>query len=66
MMEFPVSSYFNLQTGKKLASGYYYMPEDESGVSFVDTVISFVAVLVFPISLSLLFPVFLYTVVLEK
>jgi len=29
-------------------------------------VISFVAVLIFPISLSLLFPVFLYTVVLEK
>lgn len=28
--------------------------------------ISFVAVLIFPISLSLLFPVFLYTVVLEK
>lgn len=32
----------------------------------MDTIISFVAVLIFPISLSLLFPVFLYTVVLEK
>lgn len=42
------------------------MPEDSDSVSFVDTIISFVAVLVFPISLSLLFPVFLYTVVLEK
>lgn len=42
------------------------MPADENGVNFADTVISFVAVLVFPIALSLLFPVFLYTIVLEK
>lgn len=42
------------------------MPEDESGISFVDTLISVIAVLIFPVSLSLLFPVFLYTVVLEK
>lgn len=42
------------------------MPEDESGVSFIDTIINLVAILIFPVSLSLLFPVFLYTVVLEK
>ena len=42
------------------------MPDLESGTSFVDTVIGFIAVLVFPVSLSLLFPVFIYTVVLEK
>lgn len=42
------------------------MPDLEEGTSFVDTVINFIAILVFPISLSLLFPVFLYTVVLEK
>ena len=42
------------------------MPDLEQATSFVDTIINFVAVLVFPISLSLLFPVFLYTVVLEK
>jgi hypothetical protein len=42
------------------------MPQDESGLNFVDTLINFVAVIIFPISLSLLFPVFLHTVVLEK
>lgn len=42
------------------------MPSVEGTVSFVDTVINFVATLVFPIAISLLFPVFLYTVVLEK
>jgi hypothetical protein len=42
------------------------MPEDESGVSFIDTIINVVAILIFPVSLSLLFPVFLYTIVLEK
>ena len=47
-------------------SGYLNMLAAEGGVTFVDTIISFVAVLIFPISLSLLFPVFLYTVVLEK
>lgn len=40
------------------------MPEDESGVSFIDTIINVVAILIFPVSLSLLFPVFLYTIVL--
>lgn len=42
------------------------MPQDESGISFIDTLISFIAILIFPVSLSLLFPVYLYTVVLEK
>ena len=42
------------------------MPDLEEGTSLVDMVINFIAILVFPISLSLLFPVFLYTVVLEK
>ena len=49
-----------------MESGYVLMPDIEGGVTFVDTVINFVAALVFPIALSLLFPVFLYTVVLEK
>ena len=43
-----------------------FMPEDESGVSFIDTIINLIAIILFPVSLSLLFPVFLYTVVLEK
>lgn len=42
------------------------MPQDESGISFIDTLISIIAILIFPVSLSLLFPVYLYTVVLEK
>jgi hypothetical protein len=40
------------------------MPEDESGINFIDTIINAVAILIFPVSLSLLFPVFLYTTVL--
>lgn len=59
-------SFLQYTTGKTLESGIFFMPEDESGISFVDTLISFIAVLIFPVSLSLLFPVFLYTVVLEK
>lgn len=59
-------SFIQYTTGKKVESGVFFMPEDESGISFVDTLISFIAVLIFPVSLSLLFPVFLYTVVLEK
>lgn len=53
-------------TGKSLGSGVLFMPEDESGVSFIDTIINLIAIILFPVSLSLLFPVFLYTVVLEK
>ena len=49
-----------------MTAGYLTMPEVEGGVTFVDTIISFIAVLIFPIALSLLFPVFLYSVVLEK
>lgn len=60
------TSYINYLTESSLQSGYITMPDLEGAVSFIDTIINFVAVLVFPISLSLLFPVFLYTVVLEK
>ena len=66
IFEFVSSAYIKILANKIMASGYYYMPADENGVNFADTVISFVAVLVFPIALSLLFPVFLYTIVLEK
>lgn len=59
-------SFIYQSTNKKVGSGIFFMPEDESGISFIDTIINLVAILIFPISLSLLFPVFLYTVVLEK
>lgn len=61
-----VSSFFETVTGKTLESGIFFMPDDDSGLSFIDTFINIAAVLIFPISLSLLLPVFLYTVVLEK
>ena len=51
-------------TKKSVGSGVFFMPEDESGVSFIDTIINLIAIILFPVSLSLLFPVFLYTVVL--
>ncbi len=49
-----------------LNSGYYYMAQSEDAVSFVDTIINTIGALVFPLSMSLLFPVFLSNIVLEK
>lgn len=60
------TAFIKTVTGKDVKSGYTEMPQSGDGVSLIDTVISLVAVLIFPLSLSLLFPVFLYTVVLEK
>jgi hypothetical protein len=47
-------------------SGYVYMPQSEDQNSFIDIIINSVSALIFPLGLSLLFPVFLYTIVLEK
>ena len=42
------------------------MREGDDAASFVDNIINTVSALIFPIALSLLFPVMLYSLVLEK
>ena len=42
------------------------MPFQANTSSFVDILVNTVTALLFPVSLSLLFPVFLYLIVLEK
>lgn len=53
-------------TGSKVASGYLYMPVHPEITSLIDMLINSIATILFPLSLSLLMPVFLYTIVLEK
>jgi len=50
--------------GDTLQSGYIFMRDTESSKSFVDSIINTVSALIFPLSLSLLFPVMLYGLVL--
>jgi hypothetical protein len=44
--------------------GFLLMPPNEN--TFVDTIINSIGALIYPLGLSLLFPVFLYSIVLEK
>jgi hypothetical protein len=50
----------------KVQSGWVAMRDTSGGSSFVDSIINTVAALIFPLALSLLFPVMLYGLVLEK
>jgi hypothetical protein len=47
-------------------NGWISMRETGTGASFVDSLINTVSALIFPLALSLLFPVMLYGLVLEK
>jgi hypothetical protein len=49
-----------------IQSGYIFTRDTDSSKSFVDNIINTVSALIFPIALSLLFPVMLYGLVLEK
>lgn len=51
-------------TPKTFQSGYIFTRDTESTKSFVDSIINTVSALIFPIALSLLFPVMLYGLVL--
>lgn len=59
-------SYIKTITMQPVVSGYIYMPMNGEGSVFVDMLINTVASIIFPLSLSLLLPVFLYLIVLEK
>lgn len=47
---------------KAIEAGYLLMPPNEN--SFIDTIINSISGLIYPLGLSLLFPVFLYGIVL--
>jgi hypothetical protein len=64
IMDMVSSAYIKLTTGKTVVSGYAYMPFNEEGGVFVEMLINTVATIIFPLSLSLLLPVFLYLTVL--
>ena len=57
-------AYVEFVTGKKLESGYIYMPFLGINSVFVDILVNTVTTILFPLSLSLLLPVFLYLIVL--
>ena len=63
-MDMISSAFIKKLTGKTISSGYSYMPFGESGGVFVEMLINTVATIIFPLSLSLLLPVFLYLTVL--
>ena len=54
------------ETRTTMASGYLYYPVTPQTNLLIDMLINSIATILFPLSLSLLLPVFLYTVVLEK
>lgn len=59
------AAFLKEKTNAKMSSGYILMPDvKEGGGSFVDVILNSVSALVFPLALSLLFPVFLYSIVL--
>jgi hypothetical protein len=55
-----------LLTDKSIQNGWISMRENDESASFVDSIINTVSALIFPLALSLLFPVMLYGLVLEK
>lgn len=59
-------AYIKKTTGKSMVSGYKYLPVTGTSSAFVEMLINTVASIIFPLSLSLLLPVFLYLIVLEK
>ena len=63
-MDMISKAYIKKTTGKKITTGYTYMPFTSEGSVFIDMLINIVATIIFPLALSLLLPVFLYLVVL--
>lgn len=63
-MDMISKAFIKTTTGKKLTTGYTYLPFESEGSVFIDMLINTVATIIFPLALSLLLPVFLYLVVL--
>ena len=60
------NAYIKTVTKKATESGAVYMPIVTDSSVGIDLLISTVSTVLFPVSLSLLLPVFLYLIVLEK
>lgn len=60
------SAYIEEVSNKTVESGLVFMPIVQKNTVFADVLINTVTTVLFPISLSLLLPVFLYLIVLEK
>lgn len=58
------NAYIEFVTNKKVESGYIYMPFLPNSSALIDVLVNTVTSILFPISLSLLLPVFLYLIVL--
>jgi hypothetical protein len=66
VMDMVTRAYIRATKGKTVTSGYTYLPFTSAGSVFIDMLINTVATIIFPLALSLLLPVFLYLIVLEK
>ena len=64
IMHVATAAFIKKVSDKVVEAGYLLMPPNEN--SFVDTLINSISGLIYPLGLSLLFPVFLYSIVLEK
>jgi hypothetical protein len=51
---------------KYINTNVVYMPPGTSGNVLIDSLVNLVGATIFPLALGLLFPVFLYAIVLEK
>jgi hypothetical protein len=54
------------QEKKSIKTTVIYMPPGTNGNVLIDSLVNLVGATIFPLALGLLFPVFLYAIVLEK
>jgi hypothetical protein len=66
LQHYIAQAYTWILTKTSTHSGWIFMRQDSESASFVDSLLNTVAALIFPLALSLLFPVMLYGLVLEK
>ena len=66
LQHYITEAYLYAVTGKTMQSGYVLTRDTASTDAFVASLLNTISALVFPLGLSLLFPVFLYSLVLEK
>ena len=60
------SAYLKTVKNKSILTTVMHMPPGSNGNVLIDSLVNVVAATIFPLSLALLFPVFLYAIVLEK
>ena len=63
-MDMVTQAYTYVLTGTSVQSGWVFTRDTEDTKSFIDSIVNTTCALLFPLALSLLFPVMLYTLVL--